>query len=49
MITEGHLGRHYQGRRGGRSPALIDIAQDHALALISEAGIFGIGDRCRAP
>ncbi|MFV1991457.1 MAG: nucleotidyl transferase AbiEii/AbiGii toxin family protein [Acidimicrobiales bacterium] len=43
MITEGHLGRHYQGRKGGRSPALIDIAQDHALALISEAGVFDIG------
>lgn len=43
MITEGHLGRHYQGRKGGRSPALIDIAQDHALALISEAGVFDLG------
>jgi len=43
VITEGHLGRHYQGRRGGRSPALIDIAQDHALALISDAGVFDVG------
>jgi predicted nucleotidyltransferase component of viral defense system len=43
MITEGHLGRHYQGRKGGRGPALIDIAQDHALAIISEAGIFDLG------
>lgn len=43
MITEGHLGRHYQGRKGGRSPALIDIAQDHALAIISDAGVFDLG------
>lgn len=43
MITEGHLARHYQGRKGGRSPALIDIAQDHALALINEAGVFDLG------
>lgn len=38
MITEGHL-----GRKGGRSPALIDVAQDHALALIADAGVFDIG------
>lgn len=43
MITEGHLTRHYQGRKGGRSPALIDIAQDHALALLHEAGVFELG------
>lgn len=43
MITEGHLTRHYQGRKGGRSPALIDIAQDHALALLYEAGVFDLG------
>lgn len=43
MITEGHLSRHYQGRKGGRSPALIDIAQDHALALINKAGVFDLG------
>ncbi len=43
MITEGHLSRHYQGRKGGRGPALIDIAQDHALALINAAGIFELG------
>lgn len=30
-ITEGHLARHYQGRGGSRGPALLDIAQDHAL------------------
>lgn len=30
MITEGYLVRHYQGRRGGRGPAIIDIAQDRS-------------------
>lgn len=43
MITEGYLVRHYQGRRGGRGPALIDIAQDHLLYHLSEAGIFDLG------
>ena len=43
MITEGYLARHYQGRRGGRGPAIIDIAQDHLLARLSEAGIFDLG------
>ena len=42
-ITEGHLARHYQGRRGGRGPALLDIAQDHALALLHDAGLFQRG------
>ena len=42
-ITEGHLARHYQGRRGGRGPALLDIAQDHALALLHAAGLFQRG------
>jgi uncharacterized protein len=43
VITEGYLARHYQGRADGRSPALIDIAQDHALHLLHEAGIFELG------
>jgi hypothetical protein len=43
VITEGYLARHYQGRRGGRGPAIIDIAQDHLLARLSEAGIFELG------
>lgn len=43
MITEGHLTRHYQGRQGGRAPAIIDIAQDHALALLDQAGVFELG------
>lgn len=43
MITEGYLARHYQGRADGRDPALIDIAQDHALHLLREAGVFDLG------
>lgn len=43
MITEGHLVRHYQGRRGGRGPAIIDIAQDHLLYLLASEGFFDLG------
>lgn len=43
MITEGYLVRHYQGRAGGRGPAIIDIAQDHLLYHLSEQGLFGLG------
>lgn len=43
MITEGHLVRHYQGRRGGRGPAIIDIAQDHLLHLLVREGFFDLG------
>lgn len=43
MITEGYLVRHYQGRSGGRGPALIDIAQDHLLYHLSENGVFELG------
>lgn len=43
MITEGYLVRHYQGRRGGRGPAIIDIAQDHLLHRLAESGIFDLG------
>ncbi|WP_454561379.1 nucleotidyl transferase AbiEii/AbiGii toxin family protein [Mycobacterium haemophilum] len=42
-ITEGHLTRHYQGVRGGRDAALLDIAQDHALHLLHHAGLFARG------
>lgn len=41
-ITEGYLSQHYQGRSGGRDPALLDIAQDHALALLHEQGVFDL-------
>lgn len=42
-VTEGHLARHYQGRHGGRGPALLDIAQDHALAHLHGQGVFAAG------
>jgi predicted nucleotidyltransferase component of viral defense system len=42
-ITEGHLARHYQGVRGGRDAALLDIAQDHALHLLHNTGLFDRG------
>lgn len=43
MITEGLLLRHCQGRQMFRDGALIDIAQDHALHLLHEAGLFDLG------
>lgn len=42
-ITEGHLARHYQGSRGGRDAALLDIAQDHILHRLCELGLFDRG------
>jgi len=42
-ITEGYLARHYQGVKGGRDAALLDIAQDHALHLLHSAGLFDRG------
>lgn len=42
-ITEGHLVRHYRGAKGGRDAALLDIAQDHALYLLHQAGLFADG------
>lgn len=42
-VTEGHLVRHYQGVKGGRDAALLDIAQDHALHLLHRAGLFERG------
>lgn len=38
-ITEGHLARHYQGVKGGRDAALLDIAQDHALNVLHDNGV----------
>lgn len=43
MITEGYLARHSQGRRGGRDVALLDVAQDYALKLLFDAGLFELG------
>lgn len=42
-VTEGHLARHYQGVKGGRDAAILDIAQDHALYLLHQAGLFNAG------
>jgi predicted nucleotidyltransferase component of viral defense system len=36
----GHLVRHYNGRAGMRSAAILDIAQDHALQMVHSAGLF---------
>lgn len=43
MITEGYLVRHYQGRRGGRGAAIIDVAQDHLLSHLAQSGLFDLG------
>ena len=42
-LTEGYFARHYQGMRGARDAAMLDIAQDHALYLLAEAGLFDRG------
>lgn len=42
-IGEGHLARHYQGLSGGRDAALLDIAQDYALYLLHNSGLFNRG------
>lgn len=42
-VTEGHLVRHYQGIKGGRDAALLDIAQDHAIYRLHQAGLFDRG------
>lgn len=38
-ITEGYLTRHYQGIRGARDAAVLDIAQDHALYHLHRVGL----------
>ncbi len=43
MITQGYLARHFQGRRGMADPALLDVAQDYALKLLYDQGIFDLG------
>ncbi|MDQ3784071.1 MAG: nucleotidyl transferase AbiEii/AbiGii toxin family protein [Actinomycetota bacterium] len=43
MINEGYLARHYQGRKGGRDVALLDVAQDYALKLLFDAALFELG------
>jgi predicted nucleotidyltransferase component of viral defense system len=43
MITQGYLGRHFQGRSGMADPALLDVAQDYALKYLSDQGAFDLG------
>jgi len=42
-LTEGYLARHYQGIKGARDAALLDIAQDHALYHLHQVGLFERG------
>lgn len=42
-LTEGYLARHYQGVKGGRDAALLDVAQDFALYHLHEYGLFERG------
>jgi predicted nucleotidyltransferase component of viral defense system len=39
-LTDGHIARHYQGVKGGRDAALLDIAQDFALSHLHGQGLF---------
>ncbi len=43
MLTPGYLAQHYRGQKGGRDPAFIDIAQDHALKILDDVGVFQLG------
>lgn len=43
MITEGFLARHATGQRGMKGPALLDVAQDYALAYLQREGMFEMG------
>lgn len=43
MLTPGYLAQHYRGQKGGRDPAFIDIAQDHALKIVDDVGVFQLG------
>jgi predicted nucleotidyltransferase component of viral defense system len=42
MITQGYLARHFQGRSGMADPALLDVAQDYALKVLHDEGLFGL-------
>ena len=43
MITQGYLSRHFAGRRGMADAALLDVAQDYALKLLHDEGLFDLG------
>jgi predicted nucleotidyltransferase component of viral defense system len=42
-LTVGLVTRHFQNRAGGWDPAMLDIAQDHALCHLHEQGLFELG------
>ena len=42
-LTVGLVTRHFQNRAGGWDPAMLDIAQDHALCHLHERGLFERG------
>lgn len=42
-LTRGYLGRHFQGKKGGFHPAMLDVAQDHLLAYLHAQGLFDLG------
>lgn len=43
-LTRALVGRHGAGRKDTYGAALLDIAQDHALCLIDQEGLFESGD-----
>lgn len=42
-LTLALVTRHFQNRSGGWDPAMLDIAQDHALCDLHEQGLFDMG------
>ncbi|MGH3546172.1 MAG: nucleotidyl transferase AbiEii/AbiGii toxin family protein [Mycobacteriales bacterium] len=42
-LTRGLLLRHFQGRKAGFYPAMLDVAQDHLLAHLHQQGLFDLG------
>ncbi len=40
-LTRGLLLRHFQGRKGGFLPAMLDVAQDHLLVHLHSQGLRG--------
>ena len=42
-LTVGLVTRHFTNRAGGWDPAMLDIAQDHALCHLAESGMFDLG------
>jgi predicted nucleotidyltransferase component of viral defense system len=43
MITQGYLARRCAGRSGMADAALLDVAQDYALKLLHDQGVFDFG------